>query len=123
MTNQSESVESKLETFTPLSVFNYKSLRKLDSGISTVSQVVNDSKLLICPERFTGSNPVPCAKNRKMKKYIYTNDIMRNIWTEHPIMNFPKTSHTYVSLEVLKEVLSKDEFRKLQLKIRSSKNI
>lgn len=51
-----------------------------------------------------------------MKKYIYTNDITRNIWTEHPMMNFPDTSHTYVSLEVLKEVLSKDEFRELQLK-------
>lgn len=53
-----------------------------------------------------------------MRKYIYTNDITRNIWTEHPMMNFPKTSHTYVSLEVLKEVLSKDEFRELQLKVR-----
>ena len=53
-----------------------------------------------------------------MKKYIYTNDITRNIWTEHPMMNFPDTSHTYVSLEVLKKVLSKDEFRELQLKVR-----
>lgn len=53
-----------------------------------------------------------------MKKYIYINDITRNIWTEHPMMNFPETSHTYVSLEVLKEVLSKDEFRELQLKVR-----
>lgn len=53
-----------------------------------------------------------------MKKYIYTNDITRNIWTEYPMMNFPDTSHTYVSLEVLKEVLSKDEFRELQLKVR-----
>lgn len=53
-----------------------------------------------------------------MEKYIYTNDIMRNIWTEHPMINFPKTSHAYVSLEVLKEVLSKDEFRELQLKVR-----
>lgn len=50
-----------------------------------------------------------------MKKYIYTNDIARNIWTEHPMMNFPGT---YVSLEVLKKVLSKDEFRELQLKVR-----
>ncbi len=49
-----------------------------------------------------------------MKKYIYTNDITRNIWTEYPMMNFPDTSHTYVSLEVL----SKDEFRELQLKVR-----
>ena len=53
-----------------------------------------------------------------MKKYIYTNDITRNIWTEYPMMNFPDTSHTYVSLEVLKEVLFKDEFRELQLKVR-----
>lgn len=53
-----------------------------------------------------------------MKKYIYTNDITRNIWTEHPMVNFSETSHTYVSLEVLKEVLSKDEFRELQLKVR-----
>ena len=53
-----------------------------------------------------------------MKKYIYTNDITRNIWTEYPMMNFPDTSHTYVSLEVLKKVLSKDEFRELQLKVR-----
>lgn len=53
-----------------------------------------------------------------MKKYIYTNDITRNIWTEHPMMNFPDTSHTYISLEVLKKVLSKDEFRELQLKVR-----
>lgn len=53
-----------------------------------------------------------------MKKYIYTNDITRNIWTEHPMINFPDTSHTYVSLEVLKEVLSKNEFRELQLKVR-----
>ena len=50
-----------------------------------------------------------------MKKYIYTNDITRNIWTEYPM---PDTSHTYVSLEVLKKVLSKDEFRELQLKVR-----
>ena len=53
-----------------------------------------------------------------MKKYIYTNDITRNIWTENPMMNFPDTSHTYISLEVLKKVLSKDEFRELQLKVR-----
>ena len=53
-----------------------------------------------------------------MKKYIYTNDITRNIWTEYPMINFPDTSHTYVSLEVLKKVLSKDEFRELQLKVR-----
>jgi hypothetical protein len=53
-----------------------------------------------------------------MKKYIYTNDIIGNIWTESPMVNFPKTSHTYVSLEVLKEILSEDEFKELQLKIR-----
>lgn len=53
-----------------------------------------------------------------MKKYIYTNDVLRNIWTEHPMMNFPDTSHTYVSLEVLEKVLSKDKFRDLQIKLR-----
>ena len=35
-----------------------------------------------------------------------------------PYDKFPDTSHTYVSLEVLKKVLSKDEFRELQLKVR-----
>lgn len=53
-----------------------------------------------------------------MNKYIYTNDIIKNIWTERPMINFPNNSHTYVSLEVLKEILSKDKFRELQLKIR-----
>lgn len=66
-----------------------------------------------------GSNPIPCAnKLNNMKKYIYTNDVLRNIWTEHPMMNFPDTSHTYVSLEVLEKVLPKDKFRDLQIKLR-----
>lgn len=66
-----------------------------------------------------GSNPTPCAnKLSNMKKYIYTNDVLKNIWTEHPMMNFPNTTHTYVSLEVLKKILSKDEFKDLQLKLR-----
>ena len=53
-----------------------------------------------------------------MKKYIYINDALKNIWTEYPMMNFPNTSHTYISLEVLKNILSEDEFKELQLKIR-----
>lgn len=66
-----------------------------------------------------GSNPTPCAnKLNNMRKYIYINDALKNIWTEYPMMNFPNTSHTYISLEVLKNILSEDEFKELQLKIR-----
>lgn len=53
-----------------------------------------------------------------MKKYIYTNDVLKNIWTEHPMMNFPNTSHTYVSLEILEKILSKEDFKDLRLKLR-----
>lgn len=43
---------------------------------------------------------------------------MKYTWTEHPMMNFPETSHDYVSLEVLKKVLTEDEFKNLKWKIR-----
>lgn len=33
--------------------------------ISNRSQVANDSRLLICPERFAGSNPAGCARKNK----------------------------------------------------------
>lgn len=53
-----------------------------------------------------------------VRKYIYINDVLKNTFTEHPMMNFPNTSHTYVSEDVLKSILTEQEFKRLFLKIR-----
>lgn len=53
-----------------------------------------------------------------VRKYIYTNDVLKSTFTEHPMMNFPNTSHTYISEDVLKSILTEQEFKRLSLKIR-----
>lgn len=53
-----------------------------------------------------------------VRKYIYINDVLKNTFTEHPMVNFPNTSHTYVSEDVLKSILTEQEFKILSLKIR-----
>lgn len=52
------------------------------------------------------------------KTYIYTNDVCGWIYTEHPMMNNPTTSHTYISEEAIKGAMSDDEFAQLKLKLR-----
>lgn len=58
-------------------------------------------------------------KSENIKKYIYINDILRNVYTEQPLLKYPNTSHTYVSNDVIKEVLSEKEFNELNTKIRA----
>lgn len=41
--------------------------------ISNRSQVANDSRLLICPERFAGSNPAGCARKNDSSNLSHIN--------------------------------------------------
>lgn len=52
------------------------------------------------------------------RKYIYINDVLKNTYTEHPLMNFPDTSHTYISEDTLKSILTEQDFKRLMIKIR-----
>ena len=41
--------------------------------LSNRSQVANDSRLLICPERFAGSNPAGCARKNDSSNLSHIN--------------------------------------------------
>lgn len=43
---------------------------------------------------------------------------MKWAYTGHPMMNFPDTSHTYISEDAIKDVLTDNEFSQLKLKLR-----
>ncbi len=54
-----------------------------------------------------------------MRTFIYINDIFKYTYTEHPMMKFPDTSHTYVSLEAIKKCMNEENFKNLQIKLRT----
>lgn len=55
----------------------------------------------------------------EMRTFIYINDIFKYTYTEHPMMKFPDTSHTYVSLEAIKKCMNEENFKNLQIKLRT----
>jgi hypothetical protein len=50
------------------------------------------------------------------KTFIYTSPILKNMYTEHPMMKFH--NDTYVLLDAIKNCLSEEGYKKLRLKLR-----
>lgn len=50
------------------------------------------------------------------KTFIYTSPILKNMYTEHPMMKFH--SDTYVLLDAIKKCLNEEEYKELRLKLR-----